>query len=265
MNPEAERRGFTLVEVLLAIAILGILSGIVAATFHTAVTAWRAGTTVADAIHHADAVMEQVVMGLRSAYYPETAAPLDAYGFTHVDGGEMPEAADTICWVKLGSALVGEDLPYAGVPHRVELSVRGDEAPDGPGLYVRSWRLDGQPEDFDPEMVEPLLLSRQVTALDCRMLDPAKRETSVAEDEAWMDDWETTNRIPEQVRIAIAVGADSVREDPPVFERHVAIPLAALSWNPTVTGGSGGTTRRSRPSRRTVRDAGASPSVRRRP
>lgn len=249
MRTKRKSDGFTLLELLLAIAILGVLVGIVAATFHTAVTAWQAGSIAADASHHADAVMEQVVMGLRSAFYPESTEPLYAYGFTHEDDGDMPTARDTISWVKLGNALVGEDMPYAGVPHRVELSVKGRDGPDGEGLYVRSWRLDGQPDDFDTDDVPPLLLSREVAALDCRMLDPAKKEGDLDES-VWMDDWDTTNRIPTRVLISIAIRPATDRKEQLVLERVVTIPLADLSWNPVVTGEREDPSRRGRSGRR---------------
>ncbi len=232
------RHGLTLVELLLAIAILGIITGVVAATFHTAVTAWRAGTTAADAIHHADAAMEQVYMALRSAYYPESQRPLDKYGFQHTDGGrDMPHSNDTISWVKLGNALIGEDAPYAGVPHRVEIAIQKDDGPLGAGLYVRSWRIDGQPDDFDPGRdVAPVLLSRAVTGFNCQMMDPDARPMTYADPIVWMDDWEQTNRIPQAVQIAIAVSSTNPRDTPLVLERFVGIPMAELSWKPTVTG-----------------------------
>lgn len=232
-------------ELLLAIAILGIITGVLAATFHTAVTAWRTGTAAADTIHHADATMEQLYMALRSAFYPETKAPLYDYGFQHGDdGGEMPDARDTIGWVKIGNALVGEDAPYAGVPHRVEVSLLDDDAPQGAGLYVRSWRLSGQSEEFDPAVdVEPVLLSREIVGFNCQMMDPDKRPSTFTDPIEWMDEWTQTNRIPEAVRISLALKSGSPRNPPLVIERFVGIPMAELSWNPTVTGGSTSTSK----------------------
>jgi type II secretory pathway pseudopilin PulG len=233
----------TLVELLLAIAILGVITGVVAATFHTAVTAWRTGTSAADATHHADAALEQVYMALRSAYYPESNTPLDKYGFTHADdGGDPPTSRDTISWVKLGNSLIGEDAPYAGVPHRVELSLIDDDGPQGPGLYVRAWRLDGQPEDFDPfEDIAPVLLSGAVVSFNCQMMDPDAKPMTYSDPIKWMDEWTETNRIPEAVQISLAVSAADRKAPPLVIERFVGIPMAELSWNPTMTSKRRGT------------------------
>lgn len=252
----SDRRGLTLVELLLAIAILGVIAGVVAATFHTAVAAWRAGTSAADAMHHADAALEQVYMALRSAYYPETRVPLDKYGFSHGDdGSDQPRARDTISWVKLGNALIGEDAPYAGVPHRVELSLLEDDGPQGPGLYVRAWRLDGQPEDFDAaEDVSPVLLSAAVVGFNCQMMDPDAKPMTYSDPIEWIDEWPQTNRIPQAVQISLAIAPSDPRAEPLVIERFVGIPMAELSWNPIVTGGDKNQqATRTRPRSKTVR------------
>lgn len=241
------RSGLTLVELLLAIAILGVITGVVAATFHTAVTGWRTATSASDAAHYADAAVEQIYMALRSAYYPESTAPLDKYGFSHTDDGDPPDCRDTFTWVKLGNALIGEEAAYAGVPHRVVLEVLDEDAPQGPGLYVRAWRLDGQPEDFDPaEDVEPILFSSAVVGLDCKMMDPDARPMTYSDPIEWIDDWEQTNRIPEAVRFSLVVAPPTPKDAPLVVERFVGIPMSELSWNPTVTGKRTGT-RRDRP------------------
>ena len=245
------RSAFTLLEVLLAIAIFGTCAAVVGSVFFTAVGSWRTATSAADAMHHADAVMEQVVAGLRSAYYPESKEPLDKYGFVQEnDGDEMPGCRDKISWVKIGTSLVGEDATYAGVPHRTQLFLMDEsDGPQGPGLYVRAWRLDGQEDDFDPEQdVEPVLISGAITGLDCKMVDREK-EVEPGEEEPfeWLDEWETTNRVPESVMLSLAIAPPEGRRDEPlVLTRRIEIPLAGLSWDPLDTSESSGSRRRTR-------------------
>lgn len=234
--------GFTLIEVLFSIAILATVTAIVSTVFFTGVNSWRTGTAAADAMHHIDAVMEQITAGLRSAYYPESKEPLDKYGFVQEsDGDDMPDCADKISWVKLGASLVGEDASYAAVPHRTELFLMDDsDGPQGAGLYVRAWRLDGQEEDFDPEEdVDPVLLSSAVSGFDCKMLDPEKEIDNTEEDpyeDAWLDEWEPTNRVPTKVLLSISVApAPESKLEPLILTRLVEIPLADLSWNPVDT------------------------------
>ena len=169
------RRGFTLIELLLAIALLGLVSASVALVLSVGFESWRAGTEMAEESSEGDAVMEQIVAALRSAHYPANGEPDYEYGFQHEDDGEEEDARDSFSWVKIGSALIGEDVSWAGSSHRVRLFVSDDEEGQGPGLYVSAWQLVGQPEDFDPEEdVVPVLLSDRVVGLDCRMQDPEK-------------------------------------------------------------------------------------------
>ena len=222
--------GFTLIEVLLAVAILGVVAGVVATTLSTAVEVWRQSKIVADRAPHGDAVMEQVVQALRSAYYPEGTKPSYEYGFSiEDDGNESPNAHDKISWVKIGNSLIGEDTPWAGTAHRVELFV--DDSNGEQGIYVKAWQLVGIDDDFDPEEdVEPVLLSDEVVSLNCRMIDPDKTLEPLDEIE-WLDEWAQSNRIPTKVELTIAIQQKGSREEPTEYIRTIEIPMAAMSWD----------------------------------
>lgn len=222
--------GFTLIEVLLAVAILGVVAGVVATTLSTAVEVWRQSKIIADRTHHGDAVMEQVVQALRSAYYPEGNEPSYEYGFTFEDdGGDSPNANDKISWVKIGNSLIGEDVPWAGSAHRVELFV--DNSGGEQGIYVKAWQLVGLDDEFDPEEdVEPVLLSDEVVSLNCRMIDPDKTLEPFDEIE-WLDEWAESNRIPTKVELTIAIQQKGSKEEPTEYIRTIDIPMAAMSWD----------------------------------
>ncbi len=232
---EVEREGVTLLELLLAVSILAVISVVVSMTLSVGVETWRTGTSLADEAHHADAVMEQVVMALKSAYYPETKDPTYEFGFKHKDGGEAPAAEDIISWVKIGNSLIGEDVPWAGSAHRVELFIKTDDADEGPGLYVKAWQLVGQDEEFDPEEdVTPLLISDKVISFECRMKDPDYAEIA-GEPYQWLDEWTSSNRLPTHVLVSIAIKPQKEKEEPLEFTRMVQLPMSSLSWNPIQT------------------------------
>lgn len=227
------RRGFTLVEVLLSVAILGVVAATVALVLSVGTETWRAAAEMAEETHDGDAVMEQLVMALRSAYYPTSAEKSYDYGFQHEDGGEEEKAQDSIIWTKIGSTLIGEDVPWAGSAHRVRLFCSDDEEGQGPGLYAQAWQLVGEPEDFDPEEdALPVLLSDRVVALDCRMQDP-ETELEPGDSYEWIDEWPESNRIPASVRVALALKPRKKGADPDVLVRLVEIPMSAASWDST--------------------------------
>ena len=234
------RRGFTMVEILVALAILGMVMGTVGIVLRAGVGSWRDAAELAEESHDAEAVMEQVAMALRSAYYPANGEPDWAYGFQHKDGGDGEAARDSISWVKIGSSLIGEDVPWAGAAHRVNLFVSDGEDGQDAGLYVSAWQMVGQSEDFDPEQdVVPVLLSDQVAGLDCRMQDPNKA-VEAGEPLEWIDEWETSNRIPDHVYVQLTMKPRSKGAEPDVLVRMVAIPMSEVSWNPSKPGGGRG-------------------------
>lgn len=221
------RIGLTLIELLLAVGLLGVIASISFFCYNAAVRAWRAGTELSNSLHQGDFVIEQVIMGLRSSY-PNSGKGV----FVLKDDGEGETARDSIQWVKLGSALIGSDSPYAGMPHASEVSVR--DVPDArgkmhTGLAVRSWRLDLQKEDFEPETVPPVLLSSRVVGFNCRVLDPVQNPTSTIDskpDLKWADEWLNTNSLPKAVEITLYVQPPERGKGVLEMKRIVRLPMA---------------------------------------
>lgn len=227
------RAGFTLVEVLLAVGLMAVVSTVAFLSYDGAVRAWRAGQEMSASLHQSDFVMDQLAMGLRSASW--RGAPATGYGFNLKDDGEGPEARDSISWVKLGTALVGVDASYAGMPHAVEVSIRDVEDARGTvrhGLAVRAWRLDLQQKDFDADKVPCILLSTRVIGFNCRVLDPVQplaTETG-RPDLKWADEWLDTNKLPYAVELTLYVTPPEKDKEPVAIKRIVRLPMAAQSW-----------------------------------
>ncbi len=229
------RRGFTLVEMVLSLSILGIITLLSFVSFDAALNAWKVGSEFSERISHADLVMDQLVMGLRSAYYPDTRNPVGEYGFQLVDNGNDEEARDVMTWTKIGTSLVGEEAPYAGTPHRIEVGVYEGKELGVKGMGYRAWRQDFNVEEFDPADVEPVFLSEEVIGLNCRMLDPNMSSDPDAELE-WVDVWEGdySNRLPRVVEVTLFLEnpeKDRKRSAKPIeIKRLVPVPVAYISW-----------------------------------
>jgi len=219
------RSGFTLLEVLLAVTILSVVSTVTFMTFSAATSAWQRGTALVDRLHHGDFVMSQLVMALRSAYYPEGGVRPE-YGFQHIDSGDGPGAEDEISWVKLGGALIGGNQAYAGTPHRVRFFLEENESGHRSAAVV-SWRLDGQPEDFDPDDLEPVFLSSRVKGFNCR----AAWELDANGEIKWEDEWKETNRIPSVVEITLYIDPVADKDPPVEIKRIVGLRVAEVAWS----------------------------------
>lgn len=230
----------------------------------TATTSWRVGVETADAVNHADYIMEQITMGLRSAYYPDSAKISPDYGMIVTSEGEDENSRDTLTWVKLGTALVGSDSEVANTPHKVSLSVVGkdesnDESLAPGGLVLRAWRMSALPEDFDPEdeeYVKPLLLMPGILGIHFRVRDPKDNleegklpgfdedtELKIDDEEKWVgeDKWKDdyTNRLPYAVETTLYIEPPDRHEEPIEIKRVIIIPSAPLSWRDK--GAAGGT------------------------
>jgi prepilin-type N-terminal cleavage/methylation domain-containing protein len=226
-TPRARRRAFTLLELMIAVTILAAITTVTYMTFSAVSEAWKRGMRLTDNIHHGDFVAEQLVMGLRSAYYAKPRGSADSlYGFWHEDNGDGPRDADRISWVKVGAALVGRDCPYAGSPHRVTVTIEED-ADNRPAVAVTSWRVKGQPEDFDPEMLDPVFLSTRVRGFNCR----TAYETDEGGEIDWLDEWEETNKVPRLVEITLFLDPLDEGERPVEIRRLMSLPAGELSWS----------------------------------
>jgi prepilin-type N-terminal cleavage/methylation domain-containing protein len=226
-GPRHPQAGFTLLEILVAVVILVLAMSVIVLTFSNISRAWRDGTTAAANLNHADAILDQLVSGLRSAYYKKTSGDkASLYGFQLEDDGAGSSARDQISWVKTGAALVDPDSPEISTLHRVVFTVADDDR-NRPAAAVKAWRPFGQPEEFDPEKDAPFFfISSSVQGFDCEI---STNISSFGEIE-WEEAWEETNRIPLHVHLSLYLKPSSKSEEPMKVERIVTIPIAPLSW-----------------------------------
>ncbi|MEI7947278.1 MAG: prepilin-type N-terminal cleavage/methylation domain-containing protein [bacterium] len=228
-----KRCGFTLVEIVVSISILAVMMLISFFSFDAIVRSWRAGQEMSNTMGQADYVIDQIVSGLRSSYYPDLGKQDYKYGFQLISNGDDATARDSISWIKMGPALVGEECGFSESPHRVSLSVfEGDR--NGvveKGLALRAWRIDLQLEDFKPdEEVADFILAPRVIGMNCRVLD--KTKPKVDDLPNWQDEWKYSNSIPKAVELTLYMEPLKENEEPLEIKRIIEMPMSELSLNP---------------------------------
>lgn len=218
------RAAFTMLELLVALAVLILAFSIIWTTFSSTVKAWRRGSQLVDELHHGDFVMEQLVAALRSAAFFPTRP--DKYGFWLDDSGDR----DEISWVTSGSTFMPPGSPLAQGLHRLMVKIESNK--DGEDSFaVRAF--PHLSEEMDENDADAWYISSRIKGLSVR--------TWNHEDEAWEDEWEDTNKIPGLVEVTLLMEPLEKYGEPVKMMRLVEIPMgpATTSITAAVTGGSG--------------------------
>lgn len=237
------RRGFTLVEVLAAVMLLGIVSAIAFGTYRTITNGWRSAREYMDQMQRSDYALDQLVSGLKSAYYPRSGKTSVDYGFKLEDqgNGETPRESDIIEWTKRGPALIGGSSVADSV-HRVQVMVleEGDtkwnERIDTTGLYARvrplakvMSRSTGDAEKFtfeNEELYRPILIAKDVVGFNCRVQaeEPKDSDGKKQDKSAFEDEYSVSNSIPHKVHLTFYV----LKEDPEYASQRKRIPIMRI-------------------------------------
>ena len=205
----ALRSGFTMIEMLLATMLVGVLTTLSVLTFVSVTHGWQASTDYLDKIERTDYALNQLIISLRSAYWPEksssnsktdgkgsdVAKSRNTYGFydPYDREGDRPSDSDIIEWTKKGSALIGSKNAMADSVHRVRVMIleEGDtedgdddkferfkfrEAVKKTGLYARAF-VDpalasdtNEKDDAHDYYPQPTLIADGVVGFRCRTI-----------------------------------------------------------------------------------------------
>ena len=222
------REGFTLLELLVALAILTAAFGIIWSTFSSTVKAWTRGTELLDDLHRGDFVMEQLTSALRSAAFFRTAP--DKYGFWLKDRGSGDDSHDEISWVTSGTAFLPPDSPLANGLHRIMVTIEDNKDGD-PAVRVKAFPHLAE-VDPDSVEVEEWFVSTEIKGLECKVYNQ--------EDEDWDEEWEDTNSIPTLVSITLYMDPIEEYGDPVELKRLIEIPVAPDINDPVNPEGAGG-------------------------
>jgi prepilin-type N-terminal cleavage/methylation domain-containing protein len=183
------RIGFTLVEVMISIAILSMVIAAIYGTWRAIIGATKAGQTTAAEVQRTRVALRCLEQSL--TYAQMYTANYRYYGFTAENGSDayLSFVAD-----------LPSDFPRSGrfgafTVRRVEFSLRSG-SDGGHELILRQAPLL---MDFDKDEQEhPLVLMKNIKRMDIEFWDMQKMD--------WTDEWLWTNQIPKLVQIVISTG-----------------------------------------------------------
>jgi general secretion pathway protein J len=188
--------GFTLVELLLALAIVGGLLVIAFGGLRVAVVAWQRGEDRAEAHQHVRSVALSLARAVSTAY-PYRASR-----------GLSPEPVLLFAGKDTRMEFVSQAAPFPfAIPIAFTAVVLTFDDSGEPGLSVRQRALPNQ-EPFDK--AEVVYRDQTVTALKFAYLD---------EGGSWQDSWDgaETKTTPKAVRITVATNLNGRTEElPPI-------------------------------------------------
>ena len=187
------KRGFTLLEVVIALTIAGTLLAIAFGGLRVALSAWRKGEDRAEAHQHARTLQTMLARSIGAAYPYRIAAEESPESLVQFEG-----SPDRLSFVTL-AAPVPLPAPIAFTAVRLGLD-RGDEA----GLVVRERAL---PNREIWTNAAPVLRDAAVTTLEFRYLRP---------DGGWENRWDGASEAGLPAAVQVSLGT--------TLEGHSAVP-----------------------------------------
>jgi general secretion pathway protein J len=210
------RRGFTLLEILLAMSILSLMGLMVFGSFRALMDTTTRAEHALDDLHLSETLLAQITESLHAAVFFDSDPA--RYSFLYEKGTGTP-LDDTFSWVTRSKAFLPPDFPTREGLNRIELSVQ--EADGENGLTMRAYSSLLDPESDEAEAVEPRLISKAVKGLELHFYDPGESD--------WVDDWERNNQLPVTLTLSLYVQADDPEAQMQKHTRRIDIPLGPLS------------------------------------
>ena len=209
----AGQSGFTLMEVLLAVAILSIVLAGVYNTWNASLNAWRRGTDASEVFQRQRIVMEALGELAQSALF--FAASPTLYS---VIGTKNPGLGDSVSFVTASDAFLPPSETSAVGMRRVTISLEQDDYRRTYLAIVNQPAL--RPDDQSGETLQAHVISTDVSGFYVRYRD--------GRNGIWNDTWDDANTPPSAMEFTVVFGKQGDRLPPVVVTRAVDIPVAAF-------------------------------------
>lgn len=201
------QRGFTLIEMLIAIAVLAMLTTLLYGAFDSLERSKDGVTEITGRYHEGRAAMRHIAYELESAYL-STHAPPDPNLVVQRTAfvGTQDSPADRVDFNAFSNRRFDKDSHESD---QAEISYFGSRNPDGSGQMDLARRVSNR-LDMDPERGGRV----QVLATDLDLFDLSYLDAATGQ---WTDTWDSTqslkenNRLPLQVKILLVLNGGARR------------------------------------------------------
>ncbi len=214
-RPKRTRAGFTLMEVLLAVAILSIVIAGVYSTWNASLNSWRRGTDASEVFQRQRIVMEALSELAQSTIFFAASPSL----YT-VIATKNPGLGDSVSFVTASDAFLPPSEASAAGMRRVTISLEQDDYRRTYLAIVNQPALKSEEESKDKQSLQAHVISTDVSGFYVRYRN--------ARDGTWADTWEDTDTPPSAMEFTVVFGQKSDRLPPVVITRAVDIPVAAF-------------------------------------
>ncbi|MGA0369756.1 MAG: PulJ/GspJ family protein [Kiritimatiellia bacterium] len=211
-----KRRGFTLLEVLLALSILSVMGLMIFGSFRSLVDSTLTAEKALDELHLTAHVARQITESLRSAVF--FGSDPRRYTFRFEQGTGSPRA-DKLSWVTHSGAFLPPDYPTPEGLNRIELTVQDLDGERG--LTARAFSSLYDPESEEAEEVEPWMISTAIKGLELHFYDMGEQD--------WTDDWERDNQLPTFLILTLYFQQEAPGAEMQTLHLPLEIPVGKMS------------------------------------
>jgi len=219
-----KRRGLTLIEIVVALAIMALIGSISAGTLSSSIGALDAMEEASGSTRTARIALRRISRALELAYLTPNRTAVNTYQTVFVGKDEGDE--DQLWFASLSHQRKIRDSRECD---QTEITLFTEEDPENSNtnvLYIREApRIDQYPDQGG----RPMPIARGVTRFDLRYLDGTTGE--------WKDEWdtggsETPNRLPRAVQVVLELTSKDPQgddDDDTITTPYVRTIMLALS------------------------------------
>jgi general secretion pathway protein J len=204
--PCRRRAGFTLIELVLATAIMASILAAVLLTWNTGLAALKRSRDLTENLQRQRAVMDILSRSFRTAMFSQENAVW--YAWDTEDNGD----ADSVSFVATDVPAVGGLQQSGGVPQRIQFSLEPDENNE---LALMARVKNFLAYDID-DAGQTIRLANWVKSFNLRYYDQPNDQ--------WLDTWDDTTTMPPEVELTITMASSNPTQGDVTLVKIVNIP-----------------------------------------